>query len=336
MKNEIGIGTGFAEDLDRMIRRGKLAAELRRLFVLSDEQLEIVAGPIHALAEFIEGADMSEKGTEHLRWVASIYRNLISMMNAGVVSWRMFEIFNLLQQELHKAVGYMPAPFRGFQQKGAILLMAMIGHRRLAIDLSQVSLHWADNLGKPKLPDTEFTRKHPFMVPVVFCSGDGMKTVAKDPQRFYGQHPFLNHACPPEPVIASCDKWPMKNVFAFCPLPTWAADDDGEEFWFKDFTWPEQQAELLRLQREYPDMTVRFARLHELAFLDLCWRLATMQSPVEIGRFRCENPVEGKNCLTYGGVDQYGAQIEEERDSTKHERRVLPLFFIKSEEAKTT
>ena len=334
MKNNTVIGTGLVAALDEMVRKGNLAVSLRQLLALDDAQLEVIMRPILSLMNSVKGQDIDKDNGEHLRWVAGLYERVIDSVNAGDVSWRMLQTLDHLQREQHKAVGYLPVPFRGFQQVGAIILMATIGHARLAHDLSQTAIRWEGKLGKPVLPDADFLKGHPFMMPVAFCAGKWMYQIAKNPQQYYGCHPALHSGCLPDHLVASCEKWPMESIYAFCPVPSWAADHSGEAFWLEHCTWPEQQAELLKLQRRYPNMTVRFARLHELAFIDLSLRLATLNSPMGIYSFRCENPVEGANCLTYGGVDDSGAQIKQEGDSANYEHKVLPLLIIESEKKK--
>ncbi len=334
MANDTDLRTSLVKILDTNIRRGKLAASLGGLLALSDEQMEVIMDPIFALTEFVGGRKLNEGTEEHLRHVMSLLTSMTNMVKGGVLSSRTLEVFINLQRDQQRAVNYLPEPFRGPQQVGAIILMAKVRCARLEIDLPEIAIGWGEKLGKPVALDGEFPGKHPCMMPVTFAADNGMNRIIENPQEYFGIHPALRSGCSTAPLVASCERWPMENSFAFSPLPTWAADDSGKKFWLENHTWPEQQDELRRLQRQYPNFTVRFARLHELVFIDLCWRLATLCSPMHIFSFRCENPADGKNCLTYGGVDQYGGEIETERDSARLEHGVLPLFFVKGEKKK--
>jgi hypothetical protein len=81
------------------------------------------------------------------------------------------------------------------------------------------------------------------------------------------------------------------------------------------------------LKRKF-GLEMRYATLPELMFLDLSYRLATGNSPMEIGSFRCEHPKSNHLCLRYGHIDQNGAQIEVEDKPDEWEEEVLPLLIV--------
>jgi hypothetical protein len=256
------------------------------------------------------------------------------MIRKGEMSYRSLDNLAYEHSTIVVAAHYLPEWLQNSPAVWGALALIHRAHRMRLIDLNSEAISWSSKFGEPEINKSvgELERDYPFLTRVAFESGINL---AKPElyEQFFGQTPGLRKFATPddeELFGKACEKWPLEDTFGFCPLPVWKADHSGETLWFEEYNWPEQKNELLRLQRRYPGVTVRFATMPELMFLDLSMRLITGgESPVGIESFRCEYPDDPSKCLKYGGVGDYGAVAEVDKNPDKEHYPVLPLFILK-------
>jgi len=241
------------------------------------------------------------------------------------------------QRELINASSDFPSPFNNSPAVHGGLDLLRHAYRsdcRLH-DIGGISYRWKKRLIDPANNDSvgELKRKHPYLMPVMFNSRIKMS----DPRlyyQFFGPWPALalRDLKPATKRLLSlaCNKQPMKDVFALCPLPAHATDDRGKDFWFDDCTWDEQLERLKQLQRQFPGVTVRAANLPELFYMDLSMRLATGDSPMQIWDFHCPHTSSNASYIKYGHDDQYGGRIKVVKANNRRIQygRILPLFIL--------
>lgn len=320
--------------LDQAVQDGRLAEKLRRFLSINPKQL-IMFVPL--LEELGELAQTMEKATPedagHWQYVVEIFSGIINGVATGTMSQYLPRTMLHMHESQLSASNYLPPPFkRSLAVAGSIGLIGRAKRIRHQHDLPGQVIHWERRLGKTTGHWGRIMEKYPGLTPVAFNSQIRLADKSLYSQ-FFGQWPALRHHKLPEQMLffKAFKKWPLKDQYTFCPLPSWAADHKNQSLWMSDRNWSEQKTELLRLRRIFSDLEIRFATLPELVYLDWSWRIATGVSPMEIGSFRCEHPVNPNACLTYGGVDQYGGEIKVERDPVKWGHQVMPLFILPKE-----
>ncbi|MFA5029903.1 MAG: hypothetical protein WC518_04210 [Patescibacteria group bacterium] len=329
--------------------QGQLAQLLLNFLSLTDGQIRMVAPVLKSLGKFAEEhPEPDKKELEHLNWITGLFAQMIELTTTDALSFRMLQHMLHMYRSQMTAATFLPEPFsRSHVVLGALALMVRVRRKiRHNHDLPNCAIYWAKRLGKLEgsWADGRYLGIHPGLVPVAFLRGADFSKSELN-QQFFGFQPALRQFDPQNPDIPTlfaeaCNKWPLEDFYAFAPIPTWAACHEGKSLWLEGLTWQEQQLELLHLQRLHRDLTVRFATLPELMFIDLCMRLATGGSPMEIGAYRCENPLYSSKCLKYGSVGQYGAEVSEDRVSSTAGEAVMPLFIPRvtreTKEAKET
>jgi hypothetical protein len=314
----------------------KVAGIFELLLKINDDKLcrlrPIVEAVTNLGSDFERLDNKEEDGLDHWQYMIDKIARIIEMIGKGDISYSKLEGMEDKFEKLLTAVSYLPEPLRHSQAIGAMELVARAKRLRIRHDLAGAAINWRDRLGDPVENETteKLQEDYPFLVPVVFNS----RIILSEPTlygQFFGLQPGLRALEKDKMKIlrAACVRWPLKDFFAFSPVPTWSADKKGEKLWFEEYTWREQMEELVRLRRKYPGVTVRFATLPELMFLDFCWRLANEDSPVGIYSFRCQHPLDDSKCLRYGNVSDYGAKIED--DIQVWETGALPLFILNIE-----
>ncbi|MFH1583150.1 MAG: hypothetical protein ABIB72_02425 [Candidatus Falkowbacteria bacterium] len=317
--------------------QNELSKIISILLSLGDKKLLAMKPILENLTELGCDPDEPKKGEddEHWRYTIENIARAIEMIGRGEMSYRLLASLVEEHRSLIHAAQYLPKWLQNSQAVWGSLALIRRARRLRSYDLAGAAIVWCEKLGEPigneSIGELE---KISFLSRVAFRSGIDMAKPALYKQ-FFGQIPGLRgFASPVEERLfrRACEKWLLEDIFALCPLPTWGADHSGKKFWLEKYNWQEQKNELLRLQRQYPGVTVRFATMPELMFLDLSWRLVTGgESPMGIGSFRCEHPAGNGKCLKYGGVDEHGAKVETDKYPNSEHHPVLPLFILKAE-----
>ncbi|MFA5021386.1 MAG: hypothetical protein WC517_05035, partial [Patescibacteria group bacterium] len=295
--------------LNSSVAKGKLADLLHQLLLLDDWQLKIVLGVSDNMRKTVVRQDDAAENIDRLNRLAGIFSQIIDLTATDGLNYRKLESILEMHHQQSKAVSYLPKPFQSQAVKGALELMTRAWRGlRHNYDLPSIAINWKGRLGEPVRSDCSesLLKQHPSLMPVIFSRGIDFSQSRLN-QQFFGSCQALcyfgsKNVSEKIAFHRACKKWSLTDFYAFCPLPTWAADSEEEHgLQMGNRTWPEQQAELSRLQRLYPRLEVRFATLPELMYLDLCMRLATgnspMGSPMGIYSFRCEHPTDSNKCL---------------------------------------
>jgi len=279
------------------------------------------------------------EGEESINWELHHLSSVLRAIANGEIDLRtLFFFYDHFDNIRGCSTSCLEEPFGAAQQvQGALHLLFRIGKFRGQgnYDFSRICLNWQKRLGDFKYPITlqALRKKYPFLQPVAFNSQ--IKLVGNEilGQRF-GYHTGV--VGEENPIIAECwEKQKLEDVYALCPLPTWQADHSGQELWFNDHTWKEQEimVEILRDRLSPPGIAdIRPATLPELMFMDFSHRLLFGESPFEIGSIRCPHPTDPDKCLLYGDFNDRGAKITEENRPELRHAKVMPLIIFKKDE----
>lgn len=321
--------------LQKTVTDGEQAKQLLRLISLpDDQQLSVTLKVLDSLIGFSQDYK-SPDGKDNQLQTAGVIAELIERITSGTMtSDALLAHLNMHRNQVSAAKNYLPHPFSQSQQvMGALILMVRaraLGRQRH--DLPTGTIYWEQRLGKlEKDWNLNSFVKDNRLMPLAFSSNVNL-TDTRLNQQFFGYVPALrsqrHHKNGDALSILhdACAKWPLTDFYAFAPLPSTLLSETNEHLLMKKLNWPEQQQQLEHLCRKYPETNVRFATLPELMFIDLSLRLTDVVSPMSIMSFRCAHPSDNSKCLTYGHVDDYGAEITDNSDPTRDYLSVLPLF----------
>lgn len=332
----INIQDSLKQALEEIETQNQVGRILLMLSLLGDKKLLAMESIFESLSKLdCCSDDLEEKNRQHWGHTINNIVSFIEMIGSGQMLDYFLTNFIYNHKLLITAAHYLPEPLRNSQAVLGALALIHRARKLRSFDLEAAAINWAKNLGEPVSDQSvgDLKSNFPFLMPVAFRSGIDLAELTLYKQ-FFGLAPGLRgftSSANKKLFCRACKKWPLEDIFALCPLPSWPADSKGEELWFEKHNWPEQQNELLRLQRMFPGVIVRFATMPELMFLDLSWRLISGgESPMDIYSFRCEHPNSSDKCLLYGGVDKYGAEVEADKYPRYANRQVLPLFILKA------
>ncbi|MDD5590128.1 MAG: hypothetical protein PHQ47_03065 [Candidatus Portnoybacteria bacterium] len=328
-----GVREGLEEILGYIDAQASLAKIIRILTFMDDGSWVSLKPIFEALPKLVEtlareqGND--EEGKTECNYSTARLADLMDLRSKGQISDHFLEKLIIERQSVWPYTQYIAEPFRNSPQTfGALMLIAKYFRFRLKNDLGAEAVNWSKRLGEPKFTESsnKLLDSYPFLMPVVFSGGVKLSKPEFYWQFFGGVPALTQNAIKSKLFKAAFEKWPLADNFAFCPLATREADNEGKELWLEGRTWTEQLRELDHLRCKFFPMTVRFATLPELMWLDLSMHEANGRSPMGIWSFRCENPEDPQGCITYGGVCEYGAEIKESKPDSDCER-VMPLFI---------
>lgn len=348
---------GLEAVLEEGRKQRDLEGIIQMLLLFSDTQLGQVVKPVlscfHNLGKGYEEIT-EDRDKEHLPWLINNFCSFLKLVDEGILpsgSW-----LSLLHNyiALKGAAQYLPEEFRGsLLVLGAMLLVVRATHARLHQDLCGQVIQWREKTGEPASSIKGLMETYPFLQPVIFFS----RVDTCDPRLYYqyfGNQPGLSigRKTMENPILSSflnplakdttlkkktatpnkdAPETLIKDCYALCPLPMshWPLDHEGQNLWFQELSWPEQQNRLAELQKSWPNFTVRFATIHELMFLDFSARLMVVESPFKIWSFCCSDPNDSSKNWTYGGVEDYGGEIKvDKKTDNRIGRRVMPLFIL--------
>lgn len=330
----------FREQIGGLLKKARVQRTLEeilaKLLGFSDQQLELVVKPILGSLEGFGTSDgeMSQEDREHLQCVIGSLEEVNSLVGSGAMSSEIVRQLVSQRRSLIAAAAYLPQTFQKSPLVlGALNLVVRSKRIRIGHDLGGEAIRWREKVGEPVFHNsfTKLLGQYFFLKLTIFCSIVDLSKPKLYLQYFGGQPGLRGFSSPKAEKVfqSACEKWPVQDCYALCPLPDWCADSKGQAFWFKEYTWSEQQQELIRLRRQFPGIIIRFASLSELMFLDFSMRLATAQSPFGIWSYRCEHPENPDSCLAYGGSNDYGAAIRLDEDP-RRETPVMPLFILEA------